>query len=128
MKALTEGFNPDYHDDAPTREEVDALDGLAVLEFGAPWCGHCKKLAPIWKELGEEFQNQKDQIIIAQVDSTANDIEAGAEVRGFPTLLFYKGGSTDAPLSYSGARDLENLSKYVREHANVKDAEDKDDL
>lgn len=42
MQAMTHGFNPDYHDDAPTLDTVRALRGPLLLEFGAPWCGHCQ--------------------------------------------------------------------------------------
>ena len=54
----------------------------------APWCGHCKQLAPIWEELAEHFQEDKD-VVIAKMDSTKNEVE-NISVQGFPTLKFFR--------------------------------------
>lgn len=41
------------------------------VKYFAPWCGHCKELAPVWDKVGEHFKNNKD-IVIARFDATAN--------------------------------------------------------
>ena len=59
----------------------------------APWCGHCKQLAPIWDELAEKFKDSAD-IVIAKMDSTANEVE-DVSVQSFPTLKYFPGGGKD---------------------------------
>jgi thioredoxin 1 len=39
-----------YTDKEPRRAEVDALEGPAVIEFGSPWCGHCRRAQPLIAE------------------------------------------------------------------------------
>lgn len=53
----------------------------------APWCGHCKQLAPIWDELAEHFSPDED-VVIAKMDSTKNEVD-GIQVTGFPTLKLF---------------------------------------
>merc|ERR1712212_624848 len=80
------------------------------VEFYAPWCGHCKKLAPIWDELGEHFKDD-ETVVIAKIDMTANEL-ATVSVRGFPTLKLFKADNT--VVDYSGGRTLEDFIKFLR--------------
>lgn len=74
------------------------------VKLYAPWCGHCKKLAPIWDELAS-----KSPVKIAKYDVTAND-HPDIKVEGFPTLRYYKNGK---PIEYKGARTLDDLLSFV---------------
>jgi protein disulfide-isomerase A1 len=61
-----------------------------LVKFYAPWCGHCKKLVPIWSKLAADTKNN-DNIIIAKFDWTKDKIR-GIEVRGYPTVILFKAG------------------------------------
>jgi hypothetical protein len=65
---------------ASTFDEVVLDESKDVLvKFYAPWCGHCKELAPVYDELAEEFEGV-ESVVIAKVDSTANEVRAGGGV------------------------------------------------
>jgi protein disulfide isomerase len=85
-------------------------DGKAALiEFYAPWCGHCKSLAPTWDKLGKQLENE--DVVIAKMDATANDVPPAYEVQGFPTLFFkHADGKIE---KYQGGRDLKDFTKFL---------------
>jgi len=88
------------------------------VEFYAPWCGHCKSLAPKYEQVAKAFESAKDSLIIAKIDATENDTpNAGVEIQGFPTLYFYPAGAKTKPIAYEGARSVEDLISFVQKHA-----------
>ena len=96
----------------------DAKDVL--IEFYAPWCGHCKALAPKYEDLASLYANSeyKDKVVIAKVDATANDVPD--EIQGFPTIKLYPAGAKDQPVTYSGSRTVEDLIKFIKENGKYK--------
>jgi protein disulfide-isomerase A1 len=88
------------------------------VQFSAPWCGHCKRLAPTWEELGEKYADIKDRLVIAKMDGTENDLPSSVPFRiaGFPTLKFKPAGSRDF-IDYEGDRSLESLVEFVEQRA-----------
>ncbi|KAL2266388.1 hypothetical protein VTJ83DRAFT_5740 [Remersonia thermophila] len=91
-----------------------------LVEFFAPWCGHCKNLAPVYEELGQIFEYAKDKVQIAKVDADAErDLGKKYGIQGFPTLKFFDGKS-DKPIEYNGGRDLESLSDFITEKTGVR--------
>jgi len=85
-------------------------DKDVLVEFYAPWCGHCKQLAPIYDKLGEKFKDNED-IVIAKMDSTINELEH-TKINSFPTIKLFKKGDNQV-IEYSGERTLEGLSKFL---------------
>lgn len=83
-----------------------------LLEFYAPWCGHCKALEPKWVELAESLKDVKG-LVIAKIDSTANEID-GIHVGGFPTIKFFAKGSKRAPVDYDGEREVEGFKTWLK--------------
>ena len=45
----------------------------AFIEFHAPWCSHCKRLKPVWAEVGDAFAGDAD-VLVGKIDGTANDV------------------------------------------------------
>lgn len=88
-----------------------------LVEFYAPWCGHCKSLAPIWDELGEKFQDKED-IVVAKMDSTANEVE-DVKVHSFPTIKFFPAGSEGKVVDYNGERTLEGFTKFLESGGTI---------
>eukprot|EP00003_Mantamonas_plastica_P000209 TRINITY_DN101_c0_g1_i2.p1 TRINITY_DN101_c0_g1~~TRINITY_DN101_c0_g1_i2.p1 ORF type:complete len:375 (+),score=141.23 TRINITY_DN101_c0_g1_i2:40-1164(+) len=105
-------LTPDNFDDV-----VDGSKGTLV-EFFAPWCGHCKKLAPEYEILGDAFEKIED-VAIAKVDADAHrDLGSRFGVSGFPTLKWFPKGSKD-PKDYTGGRSADELVKWVNAEAGT---------
>nr|CAG8626389.1 5586_t:CDS:2 [Entrophospora candida] len=107
-----------------TPDNFDLLigkDAPALVEFYAPWCGHCKKLAPIYEQLADAFSYAKDHVIIAKVDADKHrDLGTRFGVEGFPTLKWFQKGSSDKPDDYESSRELDSLVTFVEEKSGYK--------
>lgn len=92
-----------------------------LIEFYAPWCGHCKALAPNYEKLAKMYTDVEDfnkKVTIAKIDATANDVPD--DISGFPTIKLYPAGAKDSPVEYSGSRTIEDLANFVRDNGKYK--------
>lgn len=93
-------------------EQTKALTGDGgdwLVEFYAPWCGHCKRLQPIWEELATEL---KGEVSVGKVDVTENrPLGSRFDIKGFPTIKFFHEGEV---YPYKGARSKDAFVAYVK--------------
>lgn len=87
-----------------------------LVKYYAPWCGHCKKLAPVWEELAKAYENESN-LVIAKFDATANEAD-GVQVQGFPTIIFYPKDNKEG-ITYDGGRELDDFKKWLDENSPV---------
>ena len=79
----------DYAEKEPGREEVDALPGATLLEFGSPWCGWCRRAQPL---VEEALAAQPAVRHIKIADASGRRLGRSFGVKLWPTLVFLKDG------------------------------------
>ena len=91
-----------------------------IVEFYAPWCGHCKDLAPKYAKLAAKLADV-ESVVVAQFEATANDVPetAGVEVQGFPTIVFFPANDKANPITYEGDRTAKAIGKFIKKNASI---------
>ena len=101
--------------DANFHDEL-AKHPAALVEFYAPWCGHCKALKPAYDEAAAMLKKENSKAVLVKVDATANrEVAQENNVNGFPTIKLFRDGEFET--DYDGGRDVYDIVEYMRNAA-----------
>jgi len=85
---------------------------FVMVKFYAPWCGHCKSMAPAYSQLAQRMKADAKGIPIAKVDATVEpEVAEKYDIKGFPTIKFFIEG---AAVDYNGSRDEEAMFIWIK--------------
>ena len=105
--------------DGNFEKEVLDTDQMVLVEFYAPWCGHCKNLAPEWASAATEL---KGKVKVTALDATENQVIANRfGIRGYPTIKWFPAGkkSMDDAEDYDGGRTSSDIVAWAMDKYSV---------
>lgn len=89
---------------------LDDKSTMWLVEFYAPWCGHCKNLAPSWELAAKQL---KGVVKVGAVDMTTDEnVGRPYGIQGFPTLKFF-GDNKSSPIAYESGRDADSIRTWA---------------
>lgn len=94
------------------KEVVDDKDSMWLVEFYAPWCGHCKSLAPSWELAAKQLKGVVKMGAVDMDQDANKSVGQPYDVKGFPTLKWF-GNDKKNPVDYQGGRDADSIRKWA---------------
>uniref|UniRef100_A0AAR2LMM7 Protein disulfide-isomerase TMX3 n=2 Tax=Pygocentrus nattereri TaxID=42514 RepID=A0AAR2LMM7_PYGNA len=100
-----------FVEDLDDKFKDNRMDDVWLVDFYAPWCGYCKKLEPIWYEVGAELKNSGSPVRVGKMDATAySGVASEFGVRGYPTIKLLKG---ELAYNYKGPRTKDDIIEFA---------------
>lgn len=94
-------------------DETISKESLILVEFYAPWCGHCKRLKPEYERAARRLLQLETQIKLAKIDATVEKkLAERFAVKGYPTLILFRNGKQ---YQYKGPREENGIVSYMKE-------------
>lgn len=98
-------------------EQVIEEKEKVLVEFYAPWCGHCQQLAPDYERTAQIIEQRKGCVSLAKIDATANPIAAQKyAIESFPTLLYFDKGKYE---KYTEGRSAQEMSGWLLKKCGI---------
>ncbi|WFC93871.1 protein disulfide-isomerase [Malassezia brasiliensis] len=94
-------------------KEILQIDKPAMVAFTAPWCGHCKNLAPQYQRVAAELDGVVKIAYVDCDDRASESLCAKYNVRGFPSLKLFPSTKKRLPRDYNGERSANAITEYV---------------
>ncbi|EER07344.1 protein disulfide isomerase, putative [Perkinsus marinus ATCC 50983] len=85
-----------------------------LVDFYAPWCGHCRQFEPTYKSLGETLKPLRNTLRVVKIDATQNEVPV--QISGFPTILLYPAGKKDSPVEFRQQRTIPVMTEFLKAH------------
>ena len=99
--------------DSNFKKLVLQSDDMWLVEFFAPWCGHCKNLEPHWKKAASEL---KGKVKLGAVDATVHQALAQQYgIQGYPTIKYFPAGAKSGPEEYDGGRTADDIIAWAND-------------
>ena len=96
------------------KEVIMESEKEVLLKVYAPWCGHCKTIAPEFEAAAAALASNPN-IVLGDFDGTLNEVDE-ITIEGYPTILWYGKNKSDEPVKFAGGRDKTGIIDWIKDH------------